>query len=391
MEIHCPNCKAVYRVDEAKIPDKGAYTRCKKCRFRFLVQKEVETPVSGPNSVAMNSRSDEEKRIQQSIANDDLELAAKQFLDLITKFAQEKNFSKAESLRDQLNHHIPLALNEIVKANEVLEKEKINSIDQADLEIWSDLYESFDPSETVAVYYSLKEMDLEPDQVVFRQGEKNMNLYFVQKGTLMLSFKHPEKKKQVVFKQLETGSVANAAAFFLSTICTFSLTTKTASKIKYLEKDILLKWKKEFPRLVSELNRFCMSEEEISDPLKKREQNQRSFERLKVSLKASVQYLDQMGKPFGKKMKVMLSDISEKGACYEYTVTKREEADRLLDNKLVMDIFYKTSAGIQKEIGVGKIAAVNIIPFTKSTIHVHFDKLLSETIIESIKQTDING
>jgi hypothetical protein len=54
-----------------------------------------------------------------------------------------------------------------------------------------------------------------------------------------------------------------------------------------------------------------------------------------------------------------------------------------------MDIFYQTSSGEQKEIRTGKIVAVNIIPFSKSTIHVQFDKLLNKTVIESIKQTDI--
>jgi predicted Zn finger-like uncharacterized protein len=385
MEIHCPNCKAVYRVDETKIPDKGAYTRCKKCRFRFLVQKETETPVSGPDSVVMNSSSDEEKLVQQYIANDDLESAASLLLDLITKFAKKKNFSKAESLRDKLNHSIPLALNEIVKANEVIEKEKTNSIDQVHLEIWNDFYQSLDPSETVEFYYSMKELDIEPGQSVFSQGEKNLNLYFVQRGVLTLSFNHPKEEKQVFLKEVEVGSVANTAAFFLSTICTFSLKAKTESKIKYLEKDILLKWKKEFPRLVSELNRFCMTKEDISGLVKKREQNLRAHERLKVSLKAEVQYLDHMGKPFGKRLRVMLSDISEGGLCFESAITKREAADRLLENQLIMDIFYQTSAGEQKEIRKGRIVAVNIIPFSKSTIHVQFDKLLNKTVIESIK------
>jgi CRP-like cAMP-binding protein len=235
----------------------------------------------------------------------------------------------------------------------------------------------------------MKELDIEPGQVVFSQGDQNPNLYFVQRGVLTLSFNHPKEEKQVVLKELEVGSVANTAAFFLSTICTFSLKAKTESKIKYLEKDILLKWKKEFPRLVSELNRFCMTKEDISGLVKKREQNQRDHERLKVSLKAEVQYLDHMGKPFGKKLRVMLSDISEGGGCYEYTITKQEAADRLLENQLIMDIFYQTSAGEQKEIRTGKIVAVNIIPFSKSTIHVQFDKLLNKTVIESIKQTDI--
>ena len=38
MKIHCPSCQAGYKIDETKIPAKGAYTRCKKCQTRFLVK-----------------------------------------------------------------------------------------------------------------------------------------------------------------------------------------------------------------------------------------------------------------------------------------------------------------------------------------------------------------
>ncbi len=391
MEIHCPNCKVVYRVDETRIPDKGAYTRCKKCQTRFLVQKATEKSLSETDSIDMNGSSNEEKMVQNYIANNDLDLATKLLLDLITKFAKKKKFSKAESLRDKLDQSIPLALNEIVKANEVIEKEKTISMDQAHLELWDDLYQSLSPSETVELYYSMKEIDTQTDKAIFNQGDKKLNLYFIEKGILALSINNPKEEKQVVLKELEAGSAANTAAFFLSTICTFALIAKTESKIKYLEKEVLIKWEEAFPRMVSELNRFCMSKEDISGLIRNSEQNRRAHQRLQASLKAEIQYLDHVGKPFGKKMRVMLSDISEGGLCYESMITKRESANRLLENQVIAEIFYQTSAGVQKEIRKGDIVAVNIIPFSTSTIHVQFNKFLAQAMIESIKQTVIEG
>lgn len=391
MEIHCPNCKAVYRVDETKIPDKGAYTRCKKCQTRFLVQNPTTSPLSEAAAVDMDSVSDEEKWIQDYIANDNPESAAKLLLDLIIKFAKEKNFSKAESLRNQLDQSIPMALSEIVKANEVIEQEKTSSMEQAHLEIWSDLYGSLNSSETVGLYYAMKKCNLEADQSIFKQGEINQNLYFVEKGALTLAFNHPKEDDPVVLTELEAGSVSNTAGFFLSTVVTFSLKAKTASKIKYLKKDVLLKWEKEFPRMVSELNRFCTTKEDINRLIKNSEKDRRAYERFRVSSKAEVQDLDPAGNPLRKKLKVMLSDISEGGLCYESMITKRESADQLLGNQVIVKIWYQTSAGLQKEIGRGKIVAVNIIPFSKSTIHFQFDQPLVQTVIESIKQTIIEG
>lgn len=40
MKVQCSNCKAVYQIDESKIPEKGAYVTCSKCKTRFHIKKE---------------------------------------------------------------------------------------------------------------------------------------------------------------------------------------------------------------------------------------------------------------------------------------------------------------------------------------------------------------
>jgi predicted Zn finger-like uncharacterized protein len=42
MNIQCPNCKTKYKIDDARIPDKGVYSRCKKCQTKFFVKKETD-------------------------------------------------------------------------------------------------------------------------------------------------------------------------------------------------------------------------------------------------------------------------------------------------------------------------------------------------------------
>lgn len=44
MKIECPECNAVHKIDESKIPDKGAYARCRECKARFFVEKKKESP-----------------------------------------------------------------------------------------------------------------------------------------------------------------------------------------------------------------------------------------------------------------------------------------------------------------------------------------------------------
>ena len=40
MKAECPNCEAVYQLDDSKIPEKGVYATCAKCQTRFHVKKE---------------------------------------------------------------------------------------------------------------------------------------------------------------------------------------------------------------------------------------------------------------------------------------------------------------------------------------------------------------
>jgi len=40
MNIQCPSCKTEYKVDDARIPDKGVYSRCKKCQHKFFEKKK---------------------------------------------------------------------------------------------------------------------------------------------------------------------------------------------------------------------------------------------------------------------------------------------------------------------------------------------------------------
>lgn len=37
MNVACPECRSVYRIDPARVPDDGARTRCRECRTPFFV------------------------------------------------------------------------------------------------------------------------------------------------------------------------------------------------------------------------------------------------------------------------------------------------------------------------------------------------------------------
>ncbi len=43
MIIQCDQCNTKFKLDDAKVPDKGIKVRCAKCKHVFMVQKETSS------------------------------------------------------------------------------------------------------------------------------------------------------------------------------------------------------------------------------------------------------------------------------------------------------------------------------------------------------------
>ena len=385
MKIQCPNCKTGYQVDDAKIPDKGASVRCGKCQTKFLVQRETKAVEPESEKVLEGSISDQEKLVDVYIEENNQEKAVKLLCELITVYALEKNFIKAEELRDKLYRVAPFALNEIIKAAEIIAEEKGKSMDPSHLELWADLYEPLTPDETIELYYSMNELILKPGQVVFKHGQHNSNLYFVQEGFLKLSY-DPVDQEEIILKELSAGEIVNMTSFFSQTICTHTLVAATETKLTYLEKDIQTKWKAGFPGIEGKLNRFCHRKgTTLDDLVQKVELDLRTHTRVKATSTATVQLLDDSGQPLRKTFKVSLLDISAGGVGFTVELSRKEQADRLLDRFLILENEFQASTGKQKIVQKGQIVAVNLLPFGKASVHVRFQTPIDEEVIEAIE------
>ena len=396
---------------DAKIPGKGAYTRCKNCRTRFFVAKEsaggikepaVETRQTAGDisdggaqttgtiqnaAPSKNSLNEPEQLVETYISQNNQEAAAELLFELIVKHARAKNFGKAESLRDRLYEAAPMALSQIVKSGEIIEEEKNQSIDQNHLNAWQDLYSRLEPGETSELYYSMKPCRFKTGQTIFKQGDLNTNLYFLQNGLLYLARYDPKNQEEKTLTELKPGDVANVEPFFSFTVCTTSLIANRESELTYLEKYILEKWKDTFPGLEPKLNSFCHSQKNlVSDLVKKTGSGLRAYERFIVSLRAIVQLLDDAGKPVQKPFKITLFDISAGGFSFGLKINKKEQAAHYLGHHLFMQMTYP-SAGTQKKIGQkGRIVAVHLQPFGESSIHVRYQTPLDEKTIAIIAE-----
>ncbi|KPJ79127.1 MAG: hypothetical protein AMJ54_00235 [Deltaproteobacteria bacterium SG8_13] len=410
MVVKCPTCQSGYQIDESKIPARGAYTRCRKCQTRFKVQvgstvpppaeagKDAPAPLpessaplnpeaaapQNPEAAGQAVSADEDRRIQEVVASGDQEAIARLLLDLIIEHAGRRNFARAETLRDQLYEAAPLALNEIVKANETIDEEKSGSIDSEHLELWSGLFESLESDEASELYYAMQTANTHAGQPVFEKGQYNSNLYFVQSGSLKMLHFDPGEKKEIVLKQMRAGSLFNMEAFFSFTVTTCAVVAEADCTLRYLEQSILDRWREKFPRIEPKLNSFCRQFEDVRALVKKTGADVRSSPRYLVSMAAIIQFLDTYGKPSKKPFKVTLFDISSGGISFGLKLNRRQEAAQLLGQALFMQTGYVLDGKKQKVSQKGRIIAAHLQPFGESSVHVQFDKSLPDDAMADI-------
>ena len=446
MNIQCPNCKTEYKIDDARIPDKGVYSRCNKCQTKFFVKKEtkpsnkkkdskwVECPECGltqaPSETCkycgarisksigsvkeriqteketpdkkepakkedvtskgeekipkQRDISDLEKLIDQYVEQGDQENAAKLLLETITKFAKEKNFTKAEELREKLYEAAPMALKEIVRSGEIIETEKSRILDKNYLEIWGRLFDTLTTDESNTLYFAMKTKAFKAGQPVFEQGQLDSSMYFIKKGRFQMVYHDRFGLKEAVLKELTPGDIANDEAFFSFTVCTTSLIAVTDAEVFFLEKDILTEWEKKHPGIENKLRTFSRLFEKVGDLIQKSGLQLRGHKRVKISRNAIVQPLDNSGKPLRSPYKVSLFDISAGGVSYGFKLNKKEDASQLLDSWINIQTVYQSQTGKQKINCNGKIVAVHLQPFGESSVHVQFEELLAEQVIVDI-------
>ncbi len=324
----------------------------------------------------MGNFSKDEELVDQYVRQNDKESAVKLVFDLIVRYARKKNFVKAEALREKLFELDPMSLTEIIKSAEIIEEEKNGSIDHDHLDIWSALYDSLTTEEAHTLYLALKNGVYDTDDPIFRQGELNPYLYFINHGQLKVFYS--KEGREILLETLAPGDIAGEDTFFSITVCTKSLTTLSRAKLSFLEKDIFAKWQKEFPTLSGKLNDYCLMLSKPVDLFNEEGMDRRSYKRLRISGKLMFQILNRSGNPIGKAYKGNISDISVGGLSFDIKTTKKNALLLLARSLNVKFILPRSKSRIQIERN-GMIIGVTGNHLNGSyTIHMKFDKMLSE-------------
>jgi CRP-like cAMP-binding protein len=301
----------------------------------------------------MADTSAKEELLETYLKENKKDLAVDLLFELITRHAKAKNFSKAEVLREKLFEVDSMALNVIVKTGEIIEAEKIAAVDPVHRDTWARLYAELTIEESIALYYEMKSAAYEAQQIVFRQGEMNSNLYFIHSGRLNMFYHKGDQG--ILLKTLGPGDIAGEDTFFTQSTCTTSLMAHSRVKLNYLEKSVLQKWQSDASNLMNKLQDYCLKLEPVKDLLQKE-----------------------------------LSDISASGVSFIMN-TSPQSAEMLLGCQLNLKFLLPPVSGETRIDQSGSIVGVHRQLFNEYLINMRWDQLLSDDIVAKIKLSSLSS
>jgi CRP-like cAMP-binding protein len=357
----------------------------KKEVFPPIAEEKIET---GKQAQVDDEYSSQMGLFDQLVKNKDTGSAAKLLFEMIVKYAKEKDFEKAENLRGKLMDVDPMALGDIIKSGEVIEEEKNRAIDQAHLKLWSGLYKNMTKEEISMLFFAMKSIRFNAGHTIFKKGDHDSRLYFINKGHIKLVFNQGDK--EILVKELKPGDMLGEDAFFSLSLNTTTAITLSDVELNYLEKEILAKWDLKSYGIEPKLHDFYLQTKKINDPLGTRVQQQRTHERIAISGKVRVQFMDSSGTPAGEPVIGALSDISQGGMSFYLNIKKEKITKLFLEPRLNLK-FNLIIGGIQQPFDQNGTMVAAIPHYYDYSIHVKFDNRLDKQVVEGAKRSGDSG
>ena len=332
----------------------------------------------------MEDLATEHQRIDAYVRQDRKAEAVELIFNLIVKYAKAKDFKAAYALREKLFDVDAMALVEIIKSAEIIEDEKSGAIEKRHLKIWKNLYATLMPEEANTLYFKLKEATYDTGAAVFRQGFKNRRLYFIDGGELKLVCRQDTAERLI--RSVGPGTLAGGDTFFSVSVCTTSLVTLSRSRLRTLDHDDFAEWRRTMPALAAKLENYFSKTIKDHELLNEQEINRRRHSRTKISGILHYHILNSAGDPITGVFKGSLSDISMGGVSFLIKITNPKIPQMLLGRKLRVTFRIPAAPSGINIAETGIVIGVIDNFFNNYSVHLRFERQLSETVIEKAGQ-----
>jgi len=256
----------------------------------------------------------EELEVYVLLSQNRLTAAKSLLLDLISTMSYLHRFDKAEALCHRLVEIDALALEDIVHATEIVEEQKILSVEQEQGMRWTDVYDFLTTEEFNCLYSVMEHVTYTADENIVVHGDQQQLLFFINKGRAKL-FYQDRRGNEILLKTVGTGEILGADSFFKASAWTVNAASVGTVDAFVLHREALRKCKNACPELEAKLESFCQQLGE-HDSLKVTAINRRMQKRYPVSSPLLMDLLDDDGKVTGTGLQGQTVDVSIGGISF---------------------------------------------------------------------------
>ena len=328
------------------------------------------------------SRLEQSKQVTALLDKDNKDGARELLSDLVEQKARAGKFGEAEAYREWIMEIDPMALTDIIRAAEIIEEEKIASVDSTHAESWSELYEVLSTEEFAVLYHAMERRSYLNEEPIVTQGSMQSCLYFISQGKVKIHYK--DRRGDALVKVAAKGDILGAETVFDASVWTVSATCMSRTEVMVLKIKELAKWRDDYPSLESKLSDFCMKSESLRQFFKVSGKDRRHAKRHKVSGRTSNMLLDTKGRDTGITSKGDLFDISAGGISFYLRISRKKNARLLLGRNMRLTV--STEAAPGKQIALeGTIIAVRGHQALENEYSVHVK------FVSDLKSNELQG
>ena len=278
----------------------------------------------------------EEHAIRTLLSRGEQASGVKQLMLLIEQTARGRNFLQAEQLKEwlaEIEHNEP---EYVLRAGEIIAREKIGTIDKGHLEIWSGLYDVLSTQEFSELFEHLEHRKYSTEECIVAQGEEQNALFFVNSGEVKLYYKDVDD--DCLITTVKSGEIFGADAFFEPSVWTLSVVSVGDSEISLLSVDTLQRWSHEYPELEDKLHRFCDQFKRIDSIFVKGGRDRRVHKRYRIESRVVTKLIDKQGRSTGITADALIMDISQGGLAYKVQLDHKNSLRQLLGRKVQIEL-----------------------------------------------------
>lgn len=281
-------------------------------------------------------------------------------------------------------------MKERVSDPEAMEVEKSKAITPDDRNLWSRFFNALSPVEADALFLALRKEVFESGHVILQQGQPNDKLFFIEKGLVQLLYS--DRDKAFLIEKLGSGDIFGEDTFFSLNVCTASVKTLTELHVSTIERSVFDKLDATHISLGKNLEKACGSGKSVFNRLRQKGIDRRSFKRINLSIKVSIQLLvSDAPEVMQRSVKAELWDISKGGLSF-YFQSKNPDAVRNLIGQHIGVRLDLIIDGQTKTVALsGMVHGVQSHPLDDYSVHLKFNRRLSDTAIKTIERIAENA